>query len=681
MQPYFAQLPQYSKALGSRLVELVNRWYQDLPSLRPYQRAKRHRQMYYGLPSSASPFDVSTVAQMGDQGELSAIHVNRFHHLGQRILTMAVQDDFGWQPVAANADTLSTEESILAASVLEYEKRAQRLTALRTRIMESALIDAWTHYAVRWDPGGGKKYDTDPETKADIYEGRLLVTQHPWWRVTVDTYRDNPDHEWCILTEFDNRWELAERHGKGVPEVYRRIVSLPPENQCVLTWQQQARGFTWSPDSNSRIPVYTFFHKPSRAVPDGRIVVFTGDGSILSDTGSVYGDGIPVHRTSAGEMLDTPFGSTAMADIGALQQVLNMLVSTAVTNNAAHGVPNVAIRSGANLSRSQLDGMNLWEVEGDPKSDIASINLVDTSPETYNLAEIVKEEMSTLVGLNAVSLGQQTQQMSGALAALLDSKSQQFASLFIAQDRQTVADMGTAILDCDKRFAQAPRALEVIAGSGRAYMLENFVGAKINGVSRVTVEVRSGLMSTTSGKLDFVEKLVAAGDNPELRRHLYAVYKSGNLDSAMLPEETEDMLVKQENDLIARGITPPVRVTDPHAEHIRRHREPLANPNARTDESVARAHDEHVQGHIDALKNTDLELLMLMGQQPMGLPPPGAPGEPPPGPPPVGAPGEMPDMGAGLEIPEAELPNQPGMPNLPTTGETYLPPGPPSLPQ
>lgn len=676
MQRYFATLPAYSKEMGAALVERVDRWYQDLPSLRPYQRAKKNRQLYYGLPSTASPFDVSTVAQMGDQGELTAVQNNRFHHLGQRMLTLAVQDDFGWQPQAANADTLSIEEAILASSVLEYEKRNQRLTDIRIRSMEMALVDAWAHWCVRWDPGAGPQYDVDPETKAPIYEGRLQVTQHPWWRVVIDIWRQDANHDWAIICDFTNRWDVAERYAKGDGKAYERIISLPPDNRNVLQWLQTTRGWRWTQDSSPLVPVYTFFHRPTRSVPEGRMVVFTGDGSILQDSASPYGEGLPVGRVSAGEMMDTPFGSTPLQDIAALQAVLNMTVSTAVTNAAAFGVQNVVMRADANLSRSQFDGMNVWEVDGTPGDSITALTLANTAPEIFNMMGLIKEEMSTLVGLNSVSLGQQTQQMSGALAALLDSKSQQFASLVIAQDRQMIGDMGTAIIDRYKRFAKAPRPLEVIAGSGRAYMLKDFVGEKISGVSRVTVEVRSGLMSTTSGKLDFIEKLVMAGDNPELRRALYTVYKSGNLDTAMGPEEREDMLIRQENDLIARGITPPVRVTDPHVEHIKRHREPLSNPTARTDEAVAKAHDDHVNEHLAALRQTDPELLQLIGQPVLGLPQAPPPGTPEEGAPP---PSDAPDMGGSVLPPEPQLPGQPNMPRLPTTGEEYAPPGPPPL--
>lgn len=684
MQPYFARLPEYSPELGAALLERVNRWYQDLPSLRLYQRAKKNRQLYYGLPSNSSPFDVSSIGQMGEQGELSAVQNNRFHHLGQRVLTLAVQDDFGWQPVAANADTLSAEEATLAASVLEYEKRAKNLAALRTRIMEACLLDGWTHYAVRWDPGAGPQYDVDPETGTPIYEGRLQVTQHPWWRTVIDLSREDAQHDWVILTERVNKWDLAERYGgTGEDEesarIRERIIHLAPDNLHVLQWLQATRNWSWQSEFTSLVPVYTFFHKPTRSVPQGRMVVFTGDGSVLQDGPSPYGEDLPVYRASAGEMQDTPFGSTPLADITALQHLLNMTVSTAATNTAAFGVTNVGMNTQSNVSRSQFDGMNLWETEGDPRQSVVPINLASTSPEIYNFMALLKEEMSTLVGLNSVSLGQQTQHMSGALAALLDSKSQQFASLIIAQDRQMIADMGTAIIDRYKRFAKAPRPLEVIAGSGRAYMLKDFVGEKVSGISRVTVEVRSGLMSTTSGKLDFVEKLAMAGDNPAVRDALYRVYKTGNLDSAMLPEETEDMLIKQENDLISRGKAPPVRVTDPHSRHIMAHRQPLANPNTRMDEAVAQAHDEHVLEHIRMLKETDPALLELIGERSL-MPPPMPPGE-------EGAPPEegglpasnAPELSDTTEPPMPDLPSGPRMPTLPTTGEEYAPPGPTPL--
>lgn len=645
---YFATLPPYSQELGHRLVALVDRWYQGLPSLRPYQRARRVRNLYYGLPSTTSPFDVTSVAMLGEQGELSAIQVNRLHHLGQRLLTMVGTDDFSWQPVAANGDTISREEAILAGSVLEHEKRASKLQHVRHAFDELAILDGFSYFSVRWDPGAGDKYEELDGTS--YYEGRLKVRAHEWWRCPIDLNRVDGDHDWVVATEFVNRWDLAAQHAKGDAALYARLASLPPENRYVLNWQEQVRGRTWNPDTDSQVPLYTFFHKPTRSVPEGREVVFVGDGTILWDGPSVYGDDLPVYRVASANIVGTPFGASPLADVVSLQSVVNMMYSTQTTNAVNHGVANVFMSPNANLSRSQWDGANIWEIEN-PES-VNVVDLLKTSPEVMNLAKDLMGEMTTLMGFNSVSLGMQEHQMSGKLAALLDSKSMQYASLFISGDRQGVESLGSAIIDRYRRFAKAPRVLEVIAGEGRRYMLKDFTGQKLGSIARVTVEARNGAMSTVSGKMAFAEFLVESGvltdPNPLPLRILTSVYTQGNLDVATLPVETEDMLIARENDMLSRGEVPPVHSTDNHLEHIRRHRDPLANPDARMNPGIAQATDAHLLQHINVLRTLDPDLLRLMGQQPLGMMP-GAP-IPPPG-------GEQPMLPEGTP-PEGPLPEE-----------------------
>lgn len=682
---YFARLPPYSRTLGDRLLAMVDAHYRELPSLRPYRRARRVRQLYYGLPSEASPFDVTTVARMGESGELSAINVNRLHHLGQRFLTMGVSEDFGWQPATANGDTKSQEEAILAGSVLEHEKRASNLEMVRHKFNELSLLDGWSYFSVRWDPAAGGKYDEDPDTGAPVYEGRLKVAVHEWWRVVTDVNRQDANHDWAILTEFTNRWDLAERYAKEKPDLYERLLNLAPENQHVLQWQQEARNRQWTPEDSPLVPVYTLFHKPTPSVPQGREVVFVADGTILFDGPCVYGEELPVYRVASNEMHGTPFGVSILADVVSLQHYVNALVSTTLTNNLNHGLTNVAVRREANFNIAQLGGASVWEVDGNPKDDIIPMNMVASSPETANLAKFLLSEMETLTGMNAVSMGRQEHQMAASLAALLDSKAREYAGFFVRGDKLAVTFLGTAILRCYRQFAKAPRVLEVIAGEGRRYMVQDFVGQKLGSISRVNVTIRSGMLSTPAGKMAFMETLAGTGalDNPNALRALTSVYTTGNLDVVLSPMETEDMLIARENDMLARGQVPRVHSTDDHVGHIKRHRNPIANPAAREDEAVGLAVDEHLQAHIMALRSLDPALLQILGQPALGASPDQPP--PPPG-------GVVADVAGALppgatpppeEVPPGGLAEQmagaqPAAPNLPQPAQP--PPGaPPAL--
>jgi hypothetical protein len=663
VQPYFAAEPPYSRQLAARLMEKVDRWFELLPSLRPYRRARKVRQMYYGLPSEASPFDVTCVGEMGEQGELSALHVNHLHNLGQRVLTMTVQDDLGWQPVATNADTRSQEDAIIARSVLDYERRDKRLDRVLRTAAEAAFLDGSSWFCVRWDPKGGKLYERLPLPQGgsqDVYEGRLRVTNHAWWRCPVDIWRNDAQHDWVIITDFLNKHDLARLY----PGHAQRLLNLRRDHRLILEAQEHDGLDGPLMQDSDLIPVYSLFHRATPAVPEGREVVFVDGETVLYDGASVYGPELPAYRMSPGDWLDTPHGATPLVDLVSLQQALNMCLSSVLTNNANGAVANIAISTGANLSRSSIDGANIWEFEG--PTPPTPITMVGSDPETYKLAEILRGEMVQLAGLNPVSLGQQTQQMSGALAALLDSKAREAAAPFVSAYRRAVEDMGSAIVDRYQRFAKAPRQLEVIAGEGRKYMLQDFTGQRLSSIARVTVEARSSLLDTTAGRLDFIEKLMAHPlfqEDPNAIRNLLRVYRSGNLDPALLDEETEDTLVSRENDLLAQGVEPPILWDDPDDLHIQKHRRVAANPATRENEAVMLAYTTHMQKHV-AQRAAKMRPPMPMG--------PGAPGEPPP-------PGAEEPMNPEEPVagPVADAgPAGPGMPSMPVnpaTGERAPP--------
>ena len=672
MQPYFAQEPMYSPRIAARVMEKVDRWYDVLGNLRTYQRARRFRQLYYGLPSSASPFDVTHIAEMGSSGELSALHANQFGVLAQRIHSMVVQDDLGWQPVATNTDSLSREDAAVARSVLDYERRRNQLERLFAQAAETAFLDTSAWMAVRWDPRGGAVYETvkDQRTGAEskVYTGRLWVSLHAWWRTVVDLYRHDTNHDWIILCDYHNKYDLVARFAssgtKDSEALAQRLLGLRREHPRVIDSQME-RGTLLRDDDTPLVPVWKLYHRPTDAVPKGREVWVPDAQTVLYDGDAVYGEELPAARMSPSDWLDTVHGHTPLANLAAPQDALNMLLSSLVTNEANGAVANIWVPPLGNLRRSELGGANIWESEGKPEA----LNLVGSARSTFESAEVMKNLMIELAQLNPVSLGQQQQQMSGALAALLDSKSREGVSPFIRSYRWCVETVGTRIVECYKRFAKVPRSLEVIVGSDRRYMLKDFTGERLGNIARVTVEASSNLLSTTAGKLSFVENLLqqpAFQNNPRALRILFDIYNTGRIDPLLLEPETEEILIASENESMGRGEMPVVRWEDDDEAHVQGHRKLANNPTIRLDDRLMSILDEHLAIHRQQA------LMKASGVLGPGAAPPTAP--PLPGP---GVPVEAGESSAS-EAPEQPVegaatdagPEGPGLPSMPINPAT-----------
>jgi hypothetical protein len=667
-------------------MEKVDRWYEVLPSLRSYQRARLFRQLMYGLPSDASPFDVTTIGRMGETGELSAIHANQFGVLASRIVAMTTGQDLGWQPVAANSDSLSREDASVAKSVLDYERRAGQLERLFALAGETSFLDASCWIATRWDVRGGTRYDDykDPRTGAvsTVYTGKLQVTLHPWWRTVMDLFRKDSEHDWIILCDYHNKYDLIARFASNKDALGRltadserlatRLQGLRREHSRVLTSQSE-RGWIASDEDTPLVPVWKLYHRPTDACPTGRETWAPDAGVVLYDGDNVYGQELPAVRMAPGEWLDTPHGHTPLANLAAPQRALNMALSSILTNEANGAVANVWVPPESNLKVSELNGANIWHSMNKPEA----LALTGTAKSTVDTAQMMEGLMVKLAQLNPAALGQVEQQMSGALAALLESKGREAMVPFIRSVRWCVEQVGTRIVECYKRFAKVPRALEVIHGNERRYMLKDFTGERLEPISRVSVEASSGLMATQAGKVSFVETIL---QHPQFLQHpnalgiLFDVWNTGRVDRLLLEPEGEGILIAAENEALGRGEQVVVRWTDNDQEHIEQHRRLGSNPEIRMDDALMKLLDEHNAMHA---LNAQLKASGALGpeaamQVPGTASPPASPLPPGQAPSDAEAP-EAPVEGQPIDAGPAG-PGMPSMPINPATGERAQPP-------
>lgn len=623
MRPYFAAEPDYSPQLGARLLAIVDRWYERLPLLRSYQRARSTRQTYYGLPSDASPFDVTVIGSVGRQGEVSAIHLNQLGVLGTRILAMTVTDELGWQPVVQNQDAQSRKEAVVARAVLDYERRAQHLDMVFASAAEHAFLDASAFLSIRWDERGGDVYERlPPRPMPDgavspehvVHQGALRVKVHAWWRTMFDLYRHDADHDWVILVDYLNKYDLAARYAKGSEALAQRLINLQREHRRVLISQQE-RGWLVDDADTPLVPVYTLFHRKTESMPEGREVVFVDGSIVLKDGPLIYGRDLPVVRMAPGEWRDTPHGHSPLTNLQAPQQAFNACVSSDLTNIANGAIARIWAPQGANLKRTVWeDGSEIIEGGEIPPQ---ALNMVGSARATAEMAQFLSSQMAELSHLNPVSLGRQERTMSGALAALFDAKSREGISPFIKSYLNAVEQAGTQVLATYKACAKVPRALEVIVGKDRGYTLKDFTGEQLGGVQRVTVEARNNMLSTTSGKMALLEALMAVpafAQNPRAPEIILSVHQSGSIDPLVIAPETEEILIQQENEWIRDGQTPPVRMDDDHELHLQKHRLVALNPNDRMDEGLMARLEAHEAMHRQALA------LMSIGSAPM--PPP-----------------------------------------------------------
>ena len=90
---------------------------------------------------------------------------------------------------------------------------------------------------------------------------------------------------------------------------------------------------------------------------------------------NIYGDKLPVFPLSPGDYLETSFGFTEANLLRAPQEVINLVISSLVTNAAACGANNIWTPTGSNFTIQELvDGMNLLQSDADKKPEVIKTN-------------------------------------------------------------------------------------------------------------------------------------------------------------------------------------------------------------------------------------------------------------------------------------------------------------------
>jgi len=611
-------------------------------------------------------FDVSSggghqISFTGEQEELVDLHVNHFRNLSQHIFVMITSNRPVMEARAINSDYKSIAQTYLANGILDYYMREKRLEdALKTAV-EMAIILGAGFIKMEWNATAGDIYDID-ENGIEIKEGEIEFTNLSPFDVVFDGSKESHKLDWYMIRTFKNRFDLMAKY----PELEDELKGIPSKTDASVY-----RLALLSNDQTDDVPVYEFYHRKTESMKQGRYMMFCSDTTVMQDTPLPYRV-VPIFRVTAGEILGTPYGYSPMFDVFPIQQGIDSLYSTIMTNQNAFGVQNLYVPRGADISISQLQGgMNI--IEGNAKPE--PLNLTQTPREVFDFLQMLIQAAETISGVNSVARGNPEASLkSGAALALVQSMALQFVSGLQQSYVKLIEDSGTAIIQILKDYANTPKVVALV-GKNKKTLLKEFTGDSLNSINRVVVDVGNPLSRTIAGRVQMAEQMMQMGIIKDPTQY-FQVLETGRLEILFEGDISQQLLVRQENERLAEGDNPITAPTDLHAFHIQEHRAVLDDTDVRMNPQITKVVMDHIQGHMDMLTNTDPRLLMLTGQQalpPPGMPIPGgspsAPGAPPgpdgpqgggPPPGPQGAPpsGGAPDNPAGT-------PNMPKMPEVP----------------
>lgn len=645
---YFAK--KEGKDLGEVLISKITEWSSTSKALGYNDKLKQCWAAYHGMffQSFAGSHQISFG---GEQGEMTNLPVNHIRNIAQHMKTMTIASRPALEARAANTDPKSLIQAQLATGLLDYYMREKRLERFISTAVEYAIVLGAGYVKMEWDTSVGRIIEEDEDTGTVIREGDIKFTNLSPFEVIFDISKDGHDHDWIITIAFKNRYDLIAKF----PEYEEEILALDGKDkyQTLIMNKQMA---------TDEVPIFTFYHRQSDSLPEGREVVFLSDEVILTDQALPY-KRIPIFRIAPNEVLGTTMGYSSLFDLIPLQEAINTVYTSIFSNQVAFGTQNIFVETGANIQMSNLaGGLNI--IEGLKKPEV--LNLLGTSEQSFSLVNKLESLIETLSGVNSVTRGNPEANLkSGTALALVQSMSIQFISGLQQQYVQLLEDVGTSIIEILKDYATEPRVASIIGRNNKAY-LKQFKSDDLQEVNRVVVDVGNPLAKTTAGRIQMAEQLLQMKADEFTIDQYIQVINTGKLE-VMTDKNTRRMnQIEMENERLMSGIQVKALAVDDHVEHIKEHVTLLDDPDIREDEEQAGLVLAHIQEHITLGQTVDPALLQVLGYQPIQPP------MPPQGPP-------MPDNGGAPMPPDAAsagnimqdpgaMPNQ-AMPALPNPAE------------
>lgn len=627
------------------------------------------------------------ISRSGEQGELLVTAENHYRNIGNNLHTLITAQRPTIQCKAANTDAKSLSQTLVADSVIDQYLTERKIETLLKRAAKNAIFLSEGFVAILWDAQAGEDVGPAPESLDALLAGEQVQTikSGDIQAVTLsplDVMRDVcatsfDALDWVMLRTYVSKFELAARF----PELAGRIIQRSDKGES--DWS----AFFARKNATDLVAHYTFIHKRTRAMPQGRIVQLLDSDCVLFDGGSPYSD-LPVYRVVPDELEGTPFGDTPMWDLLGPQDAINAIDSTIITNELGRGIGNILVPRNANISVEALSS-SMNEVKYDGQQRPEPLAWPATPSEFFAYKREKVSVMEVLSGVNSVVRGSPSQAVgadaSGAKLTFIQAQAVQSNSNLEKSYVDLVRDVCLAILHRFKDFGgQFPRMARMV-GKANAFMVKEFTADDLKSIERVKVDVGNPMMRTVSGRMAVADKLVEMGViNPAIpgaAEQYLMLIKAGTYEPMIEGAQTQQMRIRAENERLMEGGDVTALISDPHWVEISQHLSLLDNPSLREptpeNEAIQTTILEHVQEHIEFLRTADPLMVALRGG-PQALEilkiaqNPEASGLTP-----QAAPNVNPETGATqITNPEAsrqQMPGMPSMPSMPTNPQTGQP--------
>jgi len=581
-----------------------------------YQMWLRNSYAYYSTVLDTQTW-MTSLRFEGDQGELVKMSIPQSRSLIRQLLTLITKQKLAFNAIAEVQKSDVTEEVRIANAVCQQIIKDQSVDLKQENMVEDGLVLGTGFMGALWrtDKGRPRAVSEDDDGKKNVvYEGDIEIVVPDVRDMLYDFLISSWDEkDWLEVRFKKNRWTLLAQH----PELETEILALPSISQ-----DDRIRD-AYTVHNDDMVWVYELYHKPTPALPRGRMMFYSNSRTVYADDENRYGC-IPFEQFKPEPIKGLGFGYPMLSNLLPAQEMYDHDLSAIATNHSALGVQNVTAPRGADINVQEILGMNFiaytpQDVPGGGKPE--PLQLVSSSPELFKLPEVLLSNMQQMSNINAAVRGELPGGTSGVAIATLTTNALEFLSSYSKSTQDVLERIMMHSINGYRRFAKTERMVRLTGKNYQAFS-KPFTGSSLEPITSIKIQSVNPLLMTMAGRIEIADKSIEKGLVKNMQE--YASILDGEPLSRLFETElSQNDLIQSENEMMTEGETVIAVSIDDHALHIFKHKTMLNDPRIRKDSQRVQMILAHIEEH-NRLASTTAPFLQAMantGRMPEGGPP------------------------------------------------------------
>jgi len=588
-----------------------------------YQTWVKNLYYYYSnVLDSQSSF--TALGFTGDQGELVQMRVPQARSLIRQLLTLCTKQKLAFGALASNSERSVVEEMRIADAICENTVKDKTVDVRAEKMVEHGLVIGTGYIYLPWRTDRGMPFTTDKDGNV-VFEGDVDVIIPSITDVLHDFSKEEwDDNDWFRIRVRRNRWNLIAQF----PELAEEIKALPSASSVLYGG---GAGLWYQNDDD--VFVYDLYHRPTPALPQGRMMFYSSPETIYHDGENLYGC-CPIEQYKPETISNIAFGYPMFSSLLPAQEMFDHEMSCIATNHSALGVHNVTVPKDSGFSVKELNGMNFisyvpQNVPGGGKPE--GLNLMQASPEAFKLMDTLLANMQQISNVNGALRGDIGADTSGVAIATLTTNALEFMSPYIKSYYKTMERAMYHVVNAHTRFAKTERTVELV-GKDRQTYVKKYIGEQLRAIKSIKIQEVNPLMQTLAGRLEIADRGAKNGYITSMK-DFCAVLDGEPVSKLFEADQSNSDLISTENQMLLDGKVVKATFSENHPDHMYKHSMLLTPEAKESDPELVKRVNDHILEHFGLAVNTDPRLLAMcttgkMPEMPQGAPPPAPMGGP-----------------------------------------------------